>query len=129
MTRFGIVFLTGVAVDTWALSSRAQQGSFPSPANGEWPSYASDLHSTHYSPLAQVDASNFNRLEVAWRFKTDALGPRPEYKLEGTPLMVKGVVYTTGGTRRSAMALDAATGELMWVHGEQIGRASCRERV
>ena len=56
---------------------------------------------------------NFNALEVAWRFKTDSLGPRPEYKLEGTPLMVNGVLYTTAGTRRSVVALDAATGELL----------------
>ena len=46
-------------------------------------------------------ARNFNQLEAAWRFKTDMLGPRPEYKLEGTPLAINGVLYTTGGTRRS----------------------------
>ena len=43
-------------------------------------------------------------MEVAWRFKTDHLGPQPEYKLEGTPLMVKGVLYTTGGARRDVVA-------------------------
>jgi quinoprotein glucose dehydrogenase len=58
---------------------------------------------------------------VAWRFKTDSLGNRPEYKLEGTPLMVNGVVYATAGSRRAAIALDAATGELLWVHGEHEG--------
>src|SRR5204863_350278 len=66
-------------------------------------------------------AGNFNQLEVAWRFKTDNLGTRPEYKLEGTPLMVKGVVYATGGTRRSVVALDARSGELIWVHAEREG--------
>ena len=66
-------------------------------------------------------ASNFNQLEVAWRFKTDNLGTRPEFKLEGTPLMVKGVIYATGGTRRSVVALDGKTGELMWVHAEKEG--------
>ena len=55
----------------------------------------------------QITAANFNALEVAWRFKTDSLGPRPEYKLEGTPLMVNGVLYTTAGTRRAVVALDA----------------------
>ena len=72
-------------------------------------------------PLDQINASNFSKLEVAWRFKTDSLGNRPEYKLEGTPLMVNGVVYATGGSRRAAIALDAATGELLWVHGEHEG--------
>ncbi|HYL37662.1 MAG TPA: PQQ-binding-like beta-propeller repeat protein [Bryobacteraceae bacterium] len=90
-------------------------------ANGEWPAYAGDLHNFRYSPLDQINPSNFSKLEVAWRFKTDNLGTRPEYKLEGTPIMVKGVVYATAGTRRSVVALDAATGELLWVHGEHEG--------
>jgi quinoprotein glucose dehydrogenase len=93
----------------------------PGIANGEWTSYAGDLRNYRYSPLDQINASNFNKLEVAWRFKTDALGPRPEFKLEGTPLMVQGVVYATAGTRRSVIALDAATGELLWMHGEHEG--------
>src|SRR3974377_2178740 len=88
---------------------------------GEWRSYAGDLRNYHYSPLDQINASNFNKLEIAWRFKTDSLGNRPEYKLEATPLMVNGVVYTTAGSRRAAIALDAATGELLWVHGEHEG--------
>ncbi|HLH00577.1 MAG TPA: pyrroloquinoline quinone-dependent dehydrogenase [Bryobacteraceae bacterium] len=89
--------------------------------DGEWPAYAGDLSNYRYSPLDQIDSSNFSKLEIAWRFKTDALGTRPEYKLEGTPIMVKGVLYGTGGTRRSVFALDAATGELLWVHGEHEG--------
>jgi len=87
----------------------------------EWPSYAADLAGSRYRPLDQINASNFGKLEVAWRFKTDSLGNRPEYKLEGTPLMVNGVLYTTAGSRRAAIALDAATGELLWVHGEHEG--------
>ena len=89
--------------------------------DGEWPSYAADLAGTRYRPLDQINASNFNKLEIAWRFKTDSIGNRPEFKLEGTPLMVSGVVYTTAGSRRAAIALDAATGELLWVHGEHEG--------
>src|SRR5262245_50045271 len=84
--------------------------------NGEWRSYAADTGSTRYSPLGQIDASNFNKLEVAWRLKTDQFGPRPEFQLESTPLMVGGIVYSTAGTRRAAIALDAVTGELLWMH-------------
>jgi len=89
--------------------------------NGQWPSYTGDVRGSRYSPLDQIDARNFNDLEVAWRFKTDSLGTRPEYKLEGTPLMVNRVLYTTAGTRRAVVALDPATGELLWVHGEHEG--------
>ncbi len=76
---------------------RGQAAGQPSTKNGEWPYYTADAKGTKYSPLDQINASNFNRLEVAWRFKTDNLGPRPEYKLEGTPLMVKGVIIYDGG--------------------------------
>jgi quinoprotein glucose dehydrogenase len=94
----------------------------PSTANGEWPHYTADIKGTRYSPLDQINASNFNKLELAWRYKTDNLGPRPEYKLEGTPLMVKGVLYTTGGTRRSVIALDPTTGEVIWTHSLREGK-------
>jgi quinoprotein glucose dehydrogenase len=88
---------------------------------GEWPTYAADLAGTRYRPLDQINASNFSKLEVAWRFKTDNLGNRPEYKLEGTPLMVNHRLYATAGSRRAVIALDPATGELLWVHGEREG--------
>ena len=90
--------------------------------HGEWPTYGGDLASTRYSPLDQIDRNNFSKLEVAWRFKTDALGPRPEYNLQSTPLMVGGVVYSTGGTRRAVVALDAATGEMLWMHSLNEGK-------
>src|ERR1700694_1845498 len=108
-----ILSLVVVASRTAAAQSGAK--------NGEWTSYGADLGSTRYSPLDQINAGNFNQLEVAWRFKTDNLGTRPEFKLEGTPLMVKGVIFATGGTRRSVVALDAKTGELIWVHAEKEG--------
>ena len=87
----------------------------------EWRTYGGDLASTRYSALDQIDAGNFEDLEVAWRFKTDALGPLPEFNFQSTPLMVGGVVYTTAGTRRAVVALDAATGEMMWMHSEREG--------
>jgi quinoprotein glucose dehydrogenase len=98
-----------------ATSLLAQSGA----KNGEWRTYGADLGNTHYSPLDQINASNFNKLEVAWHFKTDNLGPRPEFQFEGTPLMANGIIYSTAGTRRAVVALDAATGELLWTHSER----------
>src|SRR5882672_12134892 len=89
--------------------------------NGEWRSYGGDIANTRYSPLDQINGSNFNKLQVAWHFNTANLGPRPEYNLEGTPLMANGILYATAGTRRALVALDAATGEELWVHGENEG--------
>jgi len=98
-----------------------QPSGVPSTKNGDWTHYTADVHGTRYSPLDQINASNFNQLEVAWRFKTDNLGTRPEYKLEGTPLAIRGVLYTTAGTRRSVVALDGRTGELIWTHSYREG--------
>src|SRR5215831_16918996 len=93
----------------------------PGGSKGEWPTYGADLGNTRYSPLDQINAENFSKLDVARRFKTDSLGPRPEYQFESTPLMVRGVVYSTAGTRRAVVALDAVTGELIWMHSEREG--------
>jgi quinoprotein glucose dehydrogenase len=89
--------------------------------NGEWPTYGGDLGHTRYSPLDQITAANFSKLEVAWRFKTESLGPRPEFNFESTPLMVNGKVFSTAGTRRAVVALNGTTGELLWMHSEQEG--------
>jgi quinoprotein glucose dehydrogenase len=89
--------------------------------NGEWRTYGGDLGNTRYSPLDQINRDNFNDLEVAWRFKTDNLGPAPEYNFQSTPLMVNGKVYTTAGSRRAVVALDAGTGEMLWMHSEHEG--------
>jgi quinoprotein glucose dehydrogenase len=89
--------------------------------NGEWRSYGADSGNTKYSPLDQINASNFDKLKLAWRFHTENLGPKAEYNMEVTPLMAKGVVYTTAGSRRAAVAIDAATGEMLWIHTEVEG--------
>src|SRR3954470_2135065 len=97
---------------------------------GEWTHYAAAARGTRYAPLDQINASNFNKLEVAWRMKTDNLGPRPEYKLEGTPLMIKGMLYMTAGTRRAIVAVDARTGEQKWISSTDEGqRAEMAPRV
>ena len=82
----------------------------------EWRHYAADQANTRYSPLDQINAANFSDLEIAWSFKTDALGARKEYQFEATPLLIKGRLFTTAGSRRDCIALDAATGELLWMH-------------
>ena len=85
--------------------------------DGEWRTYGGDLAGTRYSALDQIDGENFDALEVAWRFTTEHLGSRPEFRLSATPLMVNGVLYTTGGTERSVVALSAGTGEMYWTYG------------
>ncbi|HEY7290977.1 MAG TPA: pyrroloquinoline quinone-dependent dehydrogenase [Vicinamibacterales bacterium] len=109
-----IVVLTILAA---SMPLAAQSGA----KSGEWRTYGGDLGNTRYAPLDQINAANFSTLEVAWRFKTDTLGPRPEFQFESTPLMVGGIVYSTAGTRRAVVALNAATGEMLWMHSEREG--------
>ncbi len=85
-------------------------------AGGEWQTYGGDLGYTRYAPLDQIDGTNFSDLEVAWRFNAANLGPFPDSNFQATPLMVDGVLYTTAGSRRNVVALDAETGEMLWVY-------------
>src|SRR5690242_14515373 len=116
MSRFSQCVL-GTFLCYATISLNAQSGA----KNGEWRTYGGDLGNTRYSPLNQINASNFDKLQIAWRFNTASLGPRPEFNLEATPLMVGGVIYTVAGSRRDVVALDAANGEMLWMHTEKEG--------
>ena len=120
MTRQGIWRRAGVVV-LIAMSAVRVNGQSGTP-DGEWPTRGGDLGNTRYSSLDQIDATNFDTLELAWRFGTDNLGPGPDYRLQATPLVVNGVLYSTGGSRRSVVALDGTTGELLWVYRMDEGR-------
>jgi len=91
---------------------QAQHGA----AKGEWHAWAGDVGSTRYAPLDQITADNFSKLEPAWTFRTETLGARPDFNLQSTPLMINGVLYFTAGAHRDAVAVDAASGELLWMH-------------
>ena len=82
----------------------------------EWPTYGGYLASTRYSPLEIINAETFAELEVAWEFDTSNFGPSPEFRFQSTPLMVNRTLYSTVGSRRDVVALDAQTGELLWMH-------------
>lgn len=96
----------------------------------DWLHYAGDVKSTRYSPIDQIGPDNFNRLEVAWRFQTSPYGPKPEFELQCTPLVSKGRMFFTAGSRRDVVSIDAATGEVLWVYRKEEGeRASKAPRL
>ena len=111
-SRFRRLSSLAVAAALTAGTLTAQSGA----KNGEWRTWGGDLASTRYSPLDQINASNFNDLEVAWKFTTTHLGANPDFNLQATPLMINGVLYFTAGAHRDAVAIDAATGEMLWMH-------------
>jgi quinoprotein glucose dehydrogenase len=85
-------------------------------AQVEWLNNRGDPGSTSYSPLDQINRDNVSKLRVAWRWKSDNFGPTPEFYFRATPVMADGVLYTTAGLRRSVVAIDAATGETLWMY-------------
>ena len=112
------VLALGAAVSIVATSAWAQSAASSAP---EWPTYGGNLASHRHAPLDQIDAENFKDLEVAWRLRTDFLGPRPDTLYSATPLYVNGVLFTTAGQRRAVIALDPASGEMLWMHREDEG--------
>jgi quinoprotein glucose dehydrogenase len=126
--------VTAATMGTVALAQRSPNGAgatanaYPAPpARGaiaqdtNWLSYANGPSCNRYSPLDQINASNFNNLQVAWRFDAAKFGPRIETNWESTPLLVKGRLYVTAGARRDVICLDAITGEIIWMHREDEG--------
>ena len=87
-------------------------------ADGEWRFYAGDGGHTQYTALDQIDASNVNDLEVAWRWRAENSAERPFFNFESTPIMIGGVLYTSTGASEVA-AVDAATGETIWLYTPQ----------
>jgi quinoprotein glucose dehydrogenase len=121
----GLAFLGLLCSTITTITLSAQYGA----TNGEWRTWGGDLAATRYAPLDQINAANFNTLEVAWRFRTENLGRNPDFNLQATPLMVNGVLYFTAGAHRNAVAVDAATGEMLWMHRlEESQRAETSSR-
>lgn len=88
-------------------------------APGEWRYWGGDAHSTRYSPLDQIDASNFSKLQVAWQWNAGTFGPDEYYRT--TPLYANGRLFTVATTRRSVMAIDPETGETLWMYRLEEG--------
>ncbi len=116
----GAITLVGITIAGGAYLARAQQARAASGpvlvrgnAPGEWRYWGADAWSTRYSPLDQINAANFNSLQVAWQWKAGAFGSDEYYRT--TPLYANGRLFTVATTRRSAIAIDPANGETLWM--------------
>ena len=119
--RLGGGLVAAMVVSAWAAPARvAAQSPSASVENGEWPVYHGNLAQHHYSPLDQIAARNFDDLEVAWTFKTDRLGTRPEFILVGTPLTAGQMRFEEPGGTYAAMWLQSIC--------NRRRRGSCRTR-
>jgi quinoprotein glucose dehydrogenase len=86
---------------------------------GEWRYWGADAWSTRYSPLDQVNASNFDSLKVAWQWNAGEYGEDEYYRT--TPIYAQGRLFTVATSRRMAFAVDPATGKTLWKWGMDEG--------
>jgi glucose dehydrogenase len=77
---------------------------------GEWRYWGGDAWSSRYSALDQINASNFNSLQVAWQWNAGAFGSDEYYRT--TPIYANGRLFTVATTRRVATAIDPENGKL-----------------
>ena len=107
--------IAAMAIVATASQTNAVQGSARVRGNvpGEWRYWGADAWSTRYSPLDQINASNFGSLEVAWQWSASPLGADEYYRT--TPLFANGRIFTVATTRRVAAAIDPESGETLWM--------------
>lgn len=83
---------------------------------GEWLTHGRTYDEQRFSPLKQINHANVKTLGLAWSFDTETTRG-----LEATPLIVDGVMYTTGSWS-IVFALDAKTGKQLWQWDPQVPR-------
>jgi quinoprotein glucose dehydrogenase len=88
---------------------------------GDWPNIHSGSGAQRYSPLDQINADNVGDLEIAWRFSTANFGPVTDSTNPSTPLEIDGVLYANIASTRNVVALDATTGQVLWLWRYQEG--------
>ena len=109
---FRTTFAAGVLCTAAGVGALGQQGRDRSAAAADWPMHNRDVHSTRYSPLDEINASNVNRLAVTWSFQVR--GAAVWHIASTTPLVVDGVMYFNAGSQ--LFALDGATGKELWTY-------------
>ncbi len=83
--------------------------------DGEWKNIAGNAMGQRYSSLDQINASNFESLEVAWQWDGSVF---PAVNARATPIFVDGLLISVAGEKRHTYAIDAGTGEMVWEYVE-----------
>ena len=115
----GMTVLAGMSLSAALLAGATVMNAVQGPtlvrgnAHGEWRYWGADAWSTRYSALDQINASNFDSLQVAWTWNASPLGSDEYYRT--TPLYANGRIFTVATTRRVAAAIDPVKGETLWM--------------
>jgi glucose dehydrogenase len=109
------------AVTMVAVSGGPRAGAQRMQASVEWPTITGGDASGRYSPLDQINATNFNSLAVAWEWrgaKDAGVDLGGAVNARGLPIYVDGMLFTVSGPRRTLVALDPASGKTLWTFQE-----------
>lgn len=111
-SRFGSLLFTLAAAFGWAFSAPpALMAQGPGVEDGAWTYLGGDAWHNRYTPADQIDASNFEDLEIAWEWDAASFGSSTP---RATPSYVDGRLITVTGDRRSVVRLDPESGDLLW---------------
>src|SRR5688572_29618775 len=116
--RLGMALAAGMTLSGAILAGATVMNAVQGPTmvrgnvHGEWRVWGADAWSSRYSPLDQINARNFDSLQVAWQWNASSLGKDEYYRT--TPLYANGRLFTVASTRRAAAAIDPATGKQLW---------------
>lgn len=136
----GAVILNGCSSESNDIDSSSEQFQISSYGNitrerllnadsepEQWMTEGRDFGKSHHSPLDQINLENIDNLGFAWEYKTDT-----HRGMEANPIVVDGVLYTSGTTGR-VYALNAVTGEELWYFNPesdgQVNRYTCCDEV
>ncbi|MGK2962535.1 MAG: pyrroloquinoline quinone-dependent dehydrogenase [Gemmatimonadaceae bacterium] len=108
----GVAAFSLIALSALSTGAAAQ---VPDTASHEWPAYGRDAFGSRFSPLAEINRDNVNRLTVAWTYNTGEPLPDPGRRrsLEVTPIVLGGVMYISTPLGK-VMALDPVSGREKW---------------
>jgi quinohemoprotein ethanol dehydrogenase len=125
MIRPVVVGTAAIVLTSIALGSAQQKPSAPvddaalrapESRTGDWLSYGRDYYEQRFSPLNQINDKNVAQLSLAWQMDTAT-----DRGLEATPLVIDGVMYTTGSWSVT-YAVDATTGRQLWKYDPEVHR-------
>lgn len=105
----------------FALAAQAMGQTNTSVNEGDWPVYHGNEFAQRYSPLEQINAENVGSLRLAWSFSTEKFGPSADFTNPSTPLEINGVLYANVAATRNVIAMDATSGQLLWMWRPEEG--------
>jgi quinoprotein glucose dehydrogenase len=124
----GIDVPSGVRLEEVAVSSPALVAPR---ADVEWRHHSGGLNANRYVALADIHAGNAAELEIAWRWSAANFGPTPEIRNVSMPIMRDGRLFLGAGATRNIVAIDAASGQTLWMwrpeEGERFDRAARKD--